>query len=64
LSKVASRYAIPVVGEALMAYDVLKHGVKNVKEGKAKIPKGHYEKGGKGYQKKDYSKSFNYGDKK
>ena len=34
------------------------------KEGKAKIPKGHYEKGGEGYQKKDYSKSFNYGDKK
>jgi hypothetical protein len=62
-SKVASR-TIPVVGEALMAYDVLKHGVKNVIEGKAKIPKGHYKKGGKGYQKKDYSKSFNYGDKK
>ena len=55
---------IPGVGAGMMAYDVLKHGVKNVKEGKAKIPKGHYEKGGEGYQKRDYSKKVDYSKKK
>ena len=54
---------IPGVGGALLAYDVLKRGIKNVKEGKTKIPKGYYEKGGKGYQKRDYSKKFNFGNK-
>jgi hypothetical protein len=52
------------IAEAKFTYDLFSHGIKNVKEGKHKISKGHYKKGGKGYQKKDYSKSFNYGDKK
>ena len=55
LKKGLSR-AIPGVGTVLMAADVLKHGVQNVIKGKAKIPKGYYEKGGAGYQKRDYSK--------
>ena len=54
---------IPGVGAGLMAYDILKRGIKNVKEGKAKIPKGYYEKGGEGYQKRDYSKKVNYNKK-
>jgi len=37
LSKVASR-SIPVVGEALMLYDLGKGIVKNIKEGKTKLP--------------------------
>ena len=55
VGKVASRL-LPGVGTVLLAADVLKHGVQNVIKGKAKIPKGYYEKGGKGYQKRDYSK--------
>jgi hypothetical protein len=55
VGNVAKRFLGPV-GVALTTYDILKHGIKNVKEGKAKIPKGYYEKGGKGYQKRDYSK--------
>ena len=55
VGKVASRL-LPGVGTVLLAADVLKHGVQNVIKGKGKIPKGYYEKGGKGYQKRDYSK--------
>ena len=43
------------------ATKVFSHGIKNIKSGKAKIPKGYYKKGGKGYQKRDYSKKFNFG---
>ena len=51
------------LAEAKLTYDIISHGVKNIKEGKAKIPKGHYKKGGKGYKKRDYSKSFDYSSK-
>jgi len=63
LGKLAVK-ALNPIAEAKFTYDLFSHGVKNVKEGKAIIPKGHYGKGGEGYQKKDYSNSFNYGDKK
>ena len=33
----------------------ISHGYDQVKSGKAKIPKGYYQKGGEGYQKRDYS---------
>ena len=52
------------VAEAKFTYDLAKHGIKNIKEGKAIIPKGHYQKGGEGYKKQDYSKSFDYSGKK
>ena len=58
----ALRIINPLV-EAKLTYDIISHGVKNIKEGKAKIPKGHYKKGGKGYKKRDYSKSFDYSSK-
>ena len=43
------------------ATELMIHGAKQIKEGKAKIPKGYYKKGGKGYKKRDYSKKFNFG---
>ena len=48
--------ALNPLAEAKVTYDVFKHGIENIKEGKAKIPKGYYEKGGEGYKKRDYSK--------
>jgi hypothetical protein len=53
VTKKAASRAIPIIGEALMVGDIIKGGIKNIKEGKTKLPEAKATKfsGGKTWTK-------------